>query len=68
MSGQCTTSLNMERVALPSSRITHLPYNAALCGSILDLVFLPIYQGYTANLTIGARASPIPSHYSLMSP
>jgi hypothetical protein len=50
---ECATSLNMERVAPPSGRVTHLLYNVALRGSILDLMFLPIYYGYTADLTIG---------------
>jgi hypothetical protein len=35
--------------------VTHLSYNAVLHGSILDLVFLLIYQGYTANLIIGDK-------------
>jgi hypothetical protein len=48
----------MERVALPLGRVTHLLYNAALCGLILNLVFLPIYCGYTANLTIGDKGKP----------
>jgi hypothetical protein len=42
---ECATSLNMERVAPPLGRVTHLLYNVVLCGSILNLVFLPIYQG-----------------------
>jgi hypothetical protein len=50
---ECATSLNME-----------LPYNAALRGSILDLVFLLIYQGYTADLTIGDKGEP--DHFPLL--
>jgi hypothetical protein len=61
---ECATSLNMGRVALPSGRVTHLPYNAALHGLILDLIFLPIYQGYTANLTIGDKGEP--NHFPLL--
>jgi hypothetical protein len=61
---ECTTSLNMERVALPLGRVTHLPYNVALRGSILNLVFLPIYQGYTADLTIGDKGEP--NHFPLL--
>jgi hypothetical protein len=61
---ECATSLNMERVALPLGRVTHLPYNAALHGSILDLVFLPIYRGYTADLTIGDKGEP--NHFPLL--
>jgi hypothetical protein len=57
-------TLNMERVALPLGWVTHLPYNAALCGSILDLVFLPIYQGYMANLMIGDKGEP--NHFLLL--
>jgi hypothetical protein len=48
----------MERVAPPSGRVTHLLYNVALCGSILNLVFLPIYRGYTADLMIGDKGEP----------
>jgi hypothetical protein len=36
----------------------------ALHGSILDLVFLPIYQGYTADLTIGDKGEP--NHFLLL--
>jgi hypothetical protein len=61
---ECATSLNMERVAPPLGQVTHLPYNAALCGSILDLMFLPIYQGYTADLTIGDK--DMPDHFPLL--
>jgi hypothetical protein len=61
---ECATSLNMERVALPLGRVTHLPYNAALRGSILDLVFLLIYRGYTADLTIGDKGKP--NHFPLL--
>jgi hypothetical protein len=61
---ECTTSLNMERVAPPSGRVTHLLYNAVLRGSILDLVFLLIYWGYTANLTIGDKGKP--DHFPLL--
>jgi hypothetical protein len=61
---ECATSLNMERVAPPSGRVTHLPYNAGLRGSILDLVFLPIYWGYTADLTIGDKGEP--DHFLLL--
>jgi hypothetical protein len=61
---ECTTSLNMERVALPLGWVTHLPYNAALCGSILNLMFLPIYWGYTANLMIGEKGEP--DHFLLL--
>jgi hypothetical protein len=42
----------------------HLLYNAALHGSILNLMFLPIYQGYTANLTIGDKGEP--NHFLLL--
>jgi hypothetical protein len=38
--------------------------NAALCGSILNLVFLPIYWGYTAYLTIGDKGEP--NHFPLL--
>jgi hypothetical protein len=65
---ECTMFLNMERVALPSGQFTHLLYNVALCGSILNLVFLLIYWGYTANLTMVIRVSLITSCYFLMSP
>jgi hypothetical protein len=61
---ECATSLNMERVALPLGRVTHLPYNVALCGSILDLVFLLIYWGYTADFTIGDKGEP--NHFLLL--
>jgi hypothetical protein len=61
---ECTTSLNMERVAPPLGWVTHLPYNAVLCGSILNLVFLRIYQGYMANLTIGDKGEP--NHFPLL--
>jgi hypothetical protein len=61
---ECATSLNMERVALPSGQVTHLLYNVALCGLILNLVFLPIYWGYTANLTIGDKGEP--GHFPLL--
>jgi hypothetical protein len=61
---ECTTSLNMERVALPSGQVTHLPYNVVLCGLILNLVFLPIHWGYTANLTIGDKGEP--NHFPLL--
>jgi hypothetical protein len=61
---ECATSLNMERVAPPSGRVTHLPYNAVLRGSILNLVFLPIYWGYTADLTIGDKGKP--DHFLLL--
>jgi hypothetical protein len=61
---ECATSLNMERVALPLGQVTHLLYNAVLRGSILDLVFLPIYWGYTANLTIGDKGKP--NHFLLL--
>jgi hypothetical protein len=61
---ECATSLNMERVAPPLGRVTHLLYNAALCGLILNLVFLPIYQGYTANLTMGDKGKP--NHFPLL--
>jgi hypothetical protein len=61
---ECTTSLNMERVAPPLGRVTHLPYNAVLHGSILNLVFLLIYWGYTADLTIGDKGEP--DHFPLL--
>jgi hypothetical protein len=61
---ECTTSLNMERVAPPLGRVTHLLYNAVLRGSILNLVFLPIYQGYTADLTISDKGKP--NHFPLL--
>jgi hypothetical protein len=61
---ECATSLNMERVAPPLGWVTHLPYNVVLHGSILDLVFLPIYQGYMANLTIGDKGEP--NHFLLL--
>jgi hypothetical protein len=61
---ECTTSLNMERVAPPSGRVTHLPYNAALRGSICDLVFLLIYRGYTADLMLGDKGKP--DHFPLL--
>jgi hypothetical protein len=61
---ECTTSLNMERVAPPSGRVTHFLYNLALCGSLLDLVFLPIYWGYMVNLTIGNKGKP--DHFLLL--
>jgi hypothetical protein len=61
---ECATSLNMERVAPPSGWVTHLPYNAALHGLILNLVFLPIYRGYTADLTIGDKGKP--DHFPLL--
>jgi hypothetical protein len=54
----------MERVAPPSGRVTHLLYNAALRGSILDLMFLLIYSGYTADLTIVDKGKP--NHFSLL--
>jgi hypothetical protein len=58
------TSLNMERVALLLGWVTHLPYNVALHGLILNLVFLQIYWGYTANLTIGDKGEP--NHFPLL--
>jgi hypothetical protein len=61
---ECATSLNMERVALPLGWVTHLLYNVVLCGSILDLVFLLIYWGYTADLTIGDKGKP--NHFPLL--
>jgi hypothetical protein len=61
---ECATSLNMERVAPPSGRATHLPYNAVLYGSILNLVFLLIYRGYTADLMIGDKGEP--DHFPLL--
>jgi hypothetical protein len=61
---ECATSLNMERVALPLGWVTHLLYNVALCGSILDIVFLQIKQGYTANFTIGDKGEP--NHFPLL--
>jgi hypothetical protein len=61
---ECATSLNMESIALPLGQVTHLLCNAALCGSILDLVFLPIYWGYTANLMIGDKGEP--NHFPLL--
>jgi hypothetical protein len=61
---ECTMSLNMERVALPLGQVTHLLYNAALRGLILNLVFLLIYWGYTANLTIGDKGEP--NHFLLL--
>jgi hypothetical protein len=61
---ECATSLNMERVAPPSGRVTHLPYNVALLGLILDLVFLLIHRGYTADLTIGDKGAP--NHFPLL--
>jgi hypothetical protein len=54
----------MERVALPLGQVTHLPYNAALHGLILNLVFLPIYRGYTADLMIGDKGEP--NHFPLL--
>jgi hypothetical protein len=61
---ECATPLNMERVAPPSGWVTHLLYNVALCGLILNLVFLLIYWGYTANLTIGDKGEP--DHFPLL--
>jgi hypothetical protein len=61
---ECATYLNMERVALPLCWVTHLLYNAVLCGSILNLVFLLIYWGYTANLMIGDKGEP--NHFPLL--
>jgi hypothetical protein len=61
---ECATSLKLERVAPPLGQVTHLLYNAALCGSILDLVFFPIYWGYMANLTIGDKGKP--NHFWLL--
>jgi hypothetical protein len=61
---ECATSLNMERVALPLGQVTHLLYNAALHGLILNLMFLPIYWGYTANLMIGDKGEP--NHFPLL--
>jgi hypothetical protein len=61
---ECATSLNMERVAPPLGRVTHLLYNVVLHGSILDLMFLPIYRGYTADLTIGDKGEP--NHFPLL--
>jgi hypothetical protein len=61
---ECATSLNMERVALPLGWVTHLSYNAALCGLILNCVVLPIYRGYTADLTIGDKGKP--NHFPLL--
>jgi hypothetical protein len=61
---ECATSLNMERVALPLGWVTHLLYHAALCGLILNFMFLPIYWGYTANLTIGDKGEP--NHFPLL--
>jgi hypothetical protein len=61
---ECAMSLNMERVAPPLGQVIHLPYNVVLCGSILNLVFLPIYQGYMANLTIGNKGEP--NHFPLL--
>jgi hypothetical protein len=61
---ECTTSLNLERVALPSGWVTHLLYNLALHSSILNLVFLLIYWGYMADLTIGDKGKP--DHFLLL--
>jgi hypothetical protein len=61
---ECTTSLNMERVAPPLGWVTHLLYNVVLHGLILDLVFLLIYWGYLANLTIGDKGEP--NHFPLL--
>jgi hypothetical protein len=61
---ECATFLNMERVALPSGWDTCLLYNAVLCGPILNLVFLLIYWGYTANLMIVDKGKP--NHFPLL--
>jgi hypothetical protein len=61
---ECATSLNMERVAPPLGQVTHLLYNAAIHGSILNLMFFPIYWGYMANLTIGDKGEP--NHFWLL--
>jgi hypothetical protein len=50
------------------TQVTHLPYNPVLHGSILDLVFLLIYWGYTADFTIGDKTYLITSCCFLMSP
>jgi hypothetical protein len=55
---ECATVLNMERVAPPSGGVTHRPYNAALRGSVLDLVFVPIYWAYTGYPTLGDKGEP----------
>jgi hypothetical protein len=55
---ECATVLNMERVAPPSGGVTHRPYNAALRGSILDLVFVPIYRASTGYPTLGDKGEP----------
>jgi hypothetical protein len=55
---ECATVLNMERVAPPLGGVTHRPYNAALRGSVLDLVFVPIYRAYTGYPTLGDKGEP----------
>jgi hypothetical protein len=41
-----------------------LLYNVVVHGPILDLVFCPIYWGYTSNLTIGDKGEP--DHFLLL--
>ena len=60
----CATALSLERVAPASGGVTHRPYNAALQGSILDLVFVPAYRNYTAILRIGDKGEP--DHFPLL--
>lgn len=61
---ECAAALSLERIAPPSGRVTHLPYNSALRGSILDLVFVPAFRGYTADLTLGEKGEP--DHFPLL--
>jgi hypothetical protein len=55
---ECATVLNMEQVAPPLGGVTHQPYNVALRGSVLDLVFVPIYRAYTGSPTLGDKGEP----------
>jgi hypothetical protein len=61
---ECATSLNMERVAPSLGWVTHFLYSLVLCGSICNLMFLLIYQGYMANLIIGDKGKP--NHFPLL--
>jgi hypothetical protein len=38
--------------------VTHRPYNMVLRGSVLDLVFVPIYRAFSGYPTLGDKGEP----------